>query len=166
MTLIWNYQTGDILAAVSSFCERAGEKRTRTDFAEALVDGMPGGAPIRKSSSLAGKRVLYRYSEDDWYEHVYFSAETMAWSCVNGAEKGIADVEKCAYYDIADGLYVLFWTETVMPVESVIVVDLKQLRSVGRFFCWDPKPAELVHLTFGSKATLLNETRYPDSFAE
>lgn len=166
VTLIWKYQTGDILAAVSSLCEQAGSMRTQTAFASAVIDGMPGGAPTLKSSSLAGKRVLYRYSEDDWYEHVYFSAETMAWNCVNGAEKGIADVEKCAYYDIADGLHVLFWTETVMPVESVIIVDLQQMRSIGRFFCWDPKPAKLLHLTFGSKATLLNETRYPTTFAE
>lgn len=163
-TLIWKLETGDILAAVSSFHEQNGEKRTQTDFAAAVVEGMPGGSPIKKSSSLSGKRVLYRYSADDWYEHVYFNAETMAWSCVNGAEKGIADVEKCAYYDVADDLYVLFWTETVMPVESVVVVDLKQMRSIGRFFCWDPKPSALLHLTFGSKATLLNETAYPTSF--
>lgn len=166
VTLIWKYESGDILAAVSSFYDRAGEKRTQTGFASAVVDGKPGGAPIKKSSSMTGKRVLYRYSKDDWYEHVYFGSETMAWSCVNGAEKGLADVEKCAYYDVADDLYVLFWTETIMPVESVIVVDLKQMRSTGRFFCWDPKPAKLMHLTFGSKATLLNETKYPRSFEE
>lgn len=165
-TLVWKLETGDILAAVSSFHEQAGEKRTQSGFAAAVVEGMPGGSPITKSSSLAGKRVLYRYSEDDWYEHVYFSAETMAWNCVNGAEKGIADVEKCAYYDVADDLHVLFWTEAIMPVESVVVVDLKLMRSIGRFFCWDPKPEKLLHLTFGSKATLLNETRYPATFKE
>lgn len=165
-TLVWKFETGDILAAVSSFVEVSGQRRTQTHFVAALVEGMPGGAAIERSAGLAGKRVLYRYSEDDWYEHVYFSAETMAWNCVNGAEKGIADVEKCAYFDVADDLYVLFWTETVMPVESVVVVDLQRLRSIGRFFCWDPKPEKMLHLTFGSKATLLNETQYPKSFQE
>lgn len=165
-TLIWKYATGDILAAVSSFVEVDGEKRTRTDFAQALVDGQPGGSPIGKSAGLSGKRVLYRYSQDDWYEHVYFGAETMAWNCVKGAEKGLADVERCACFDVADDLYVLFWTETIMPVESVVVVDLQKMRSIGRFFCWDPEPANLVHLVFGSKATLLNETVYPTTFAD
>ena len=165
-TLIWKLETGDVLAAVSSFYDREGEKRTRTDFATAVVQGLPGGAPILQSSSLVGKRMLYRYSSDDWYEHVYFGPETMAWHCVNGAEKGLADVEKCAYFDVAEDLYVLFWTETIMPVESVIAVDLKQMRSIGRFFCWDPKPAKLIHLMFGSKATPLNATRYPTGFEE
>ncbi|QKJ35464.1 MoaF C-terminal domain-containing protein [Pseudomonas sp. MPDS] len=163
-TLVWKYETGDVLAAVSAFYHRGNEKRTRTDFMTAVVDGKQGGAPIIQASSLVGKRVLYRYSADDWYEHVYLGAQTMAWHCVNGAEKGMADVERGAYFDVADDLYVLFWTETVMPVESVIVVDLAQMRSVGRFFCWDPKPEKLIHLTFGSKATVLNETAYPASF--
>jgi hypothetical protein len=163
-TLVWKYETGDVLAAVSAFYNRGSEKRTRTDFVTAVVDGKPGGSPILQASSLVGKRVLYRYSADDWYEHVYFGAQTMAWHCVNGAEKGMADVERCAYFDVADDLYVLFWTETIMPVESVIVVDLAQMRSIGRFFCWDPKPGKLIHLTFGSKATVLNETAYPASF--
>ncbi|AXA54251.1 molybdenum cofactor biosynthesis F family protein [Pseudomonas thivervalensis] len=163
-TLVWKYETGDVLAAVSAFYKRGSEKRTRTDFVTAVVDGKPGGSPILQASSLVGKRVLYRYSADDWYEHVYFGAQTMAWHCVNGAEKGLADVERCAYFDVADDLYVLFWTETIMPVESVIVVDLAQMRSIGRFFCWDPKPGKLIHLTFGSKATVLNEAAYPTSF--
>jgi hypothetical protein len=126
-----------------------------------VVEGLPGNAPITQSSALVGKHLLYRYSSDDWYEHVYLNKETFTWHSVNGAEKGLADTEKCAYFDVADGLTILFWTETIMPVESIVVVDLKEMRSTGRFLCWDPKLKKVVHLTFGSLATFLNETEYP-----
>ena len=162
VTLILKQQSGDLLAAISSYNQVDGVRRTRTVFVRGLVDGAPRDDPIEQSSSLVGKRIFYRYSSDDWYEHVYFSRECMAWHCVNGAERGIADVEKCAYYDVADDLHVLFWTETVLPVEFIIVVDLKRMRSIGRFFGWDPKPASMIHLTFGSIATKLNETTYPE----
>lgn len=166
VTLVWKLESGNVFAAVSSFYDRDGEKRTRTDFQLATVDGKSGGEPILQSSALVGKRVLYRYSADDWYEHVYFGREIMSWHCVNGAEVGLGDTERCAYFDVAPDLIILFWTETIMPVESIVVVDLQRMRSTGRFFCWDPKPNRMVHLTFGSKATLLNETAYPASFAE
>ena len=47
------------------------------------------------------------------------------------------------------------------PVEAVLLVDLRHMRSLGRMFGWDPVPDELVHLPFSSRATLLNETTYP-----
>ncbi|WP_226193360.1 molybdenum cofactor biosynthesis F family protein [Burkholderia cepacia] len=166
VTLVWKLESGNLFVAVSGFVDRNGEKRTATAYQTATVDGKPGDAPIRQSSSLVGKRVLYRYSSDDWYEHVYFGREVMAWHCVNGAEVGVADVEKCAYFDVAPDLYILFWTETIMPVESIVVIDLQRMRSTGRFFCWDPKPNRMVHLTFGSIATVLNDTAYPTTFAE
>jgi len=161
VTLIIREDTGDLFAALSSYHEVNGERRTRTQFVNGRVDGAPGGRPIEQSSSLVGKRILYRYSSDDWYEHVYFNRECMAWHCVNGAEKGIADVERCAYFDVEDDLHILFWTETVLPLESIVLIDLAKMRSTGRFFGWDPKPQTRIHLNFGSFATKLNETTYP-----
>ena len=161
VSLIWKSEDGNVFVAASSYVEVDGERRTKTDFTSAVIEGLPGGKPIAQTSDLAGKRVLYRYSSDDWYEHVYFNKETMAWHCVNGAEKGLADVEKCAYFGLDEDLYILFWTETVLPIESIIIVDLKELRSTGRFFCWDPKPQKTIAITFGSLATVLNQTTYP-----
>ncbi len=161
VTLIWKMESGNIFVAVSGFFEMDGEKRTKTQFLNAVVEGKPGNDPITQSASLVGKRVLYCYSSDDWYEHIYLNRETFSWHCVNGAEKGMADTEKCASFDVADDLTILFWTETIMPVESIILIDLKRRHSTGRFLCWDPKPKQVVHLTFGSLATILNETKYP-----
>ncbi len=163
VSLIWKSEDGNVFVAVSSFVEIDGDmRRTKTNFSSAVIEGAPGNNPISQSSDLVGKRVLYRYSSDDWYEHVYFNKETLAWHCVNGAERGLSDVEKCSFYHLDDDLTILFWTETVMPVESIVVIDLKAMRSTGRFFCWDPKPEQVVNLTFGSLATILSETKYPE----
>ncbi|MCG7333678.1 molybdenum cofactor biosynthesis F family protein [Sporosarcina sp. ACRSM] len=162
VSLIWRSEDGNVFVAASNFVEINGERRTKTDFTSAVIEGLPGNKPIVQTSDLVGKRVLYRYSSDDWYEHVYFTKETMAWHCVNGAETGLADVEKCAFFNLDEDLTILFWTETIMPVEAIIVVDLKELRSTGRFFCWDPKPQRVISLTFGSLAAILNDTTYPE----
>ncbi|KUL89371.1 hypothetical protein ZTR_03635 [Talaromyces verruculosus] len=77
---------------------------------------------------------------------------------IDGAEKGLADTEQTKVLALGEELYLPFWTETVMPIESVVVVDLKQMRSTGRFFCWDPKAQRMVHKEFGSYATLLAES--------
>lgn len=67
---------------------------------------------------------------------------------------------------LAENLYLLFWTETVRPVESVIVVDLEQIRSTGRFFCWDPRPKSIVRMLSGSYATVLAQTSPAKTFAD
>ena len=162
ISLVWKSEDGNVFVAKSYFVEIDGERRTKTDFCSAVIEGAPGNRPIVQTPELVGKRVLYRYSSDDWYEHVYLNKETMAWHCVNGAEKGLADVEKCAYFSLDEGLTILFWTETVLPIESIIVIDLKEKRSTGRFFCWDPKPQQTIAITFGSLATELNHTVYPE----
>lgn len=68
------------------------------------------------------------------------------------------DAEKCKMLKLRDGLYLLFWTETIMSVESLVVIDLEYMRSTGRFYCWDPKPREAVHVRFGSHATVVAVT--------
>jgi len=162
VSLIWKSEDGNVFVADSYFVEVDGERRTKTDFISAVIEGSPGNKPIVQTSDLVGMRVLYFYSSDDWYEHVYFNKETMAFHCVNGAEKGLAEVEQCKHFGLDEDLSILFWTETVLPIESVVIIDLKEMRSTGRFFCWDPKPQKPCALTFGSLAHVLNHTIYPD----
>jgi hypothetical protein len=149
------------MVAVSTLFARGDETRARTTFADATV-GAASPAPYAPSAGLVGKRILYRYSERDHYEHLYLNAGTFTWHCIRGAEQGLADTERTRAWQVADDLYLFFWTEAVMPVEAVLLIDLRHMRSVGRMFGWDPKPDELVHLPFSSHATLLNETTYPE----
>jgi hypothetical protein len=162
VTIALDLAAGRATVATSVLFDRDGETRARTDFAHAAV-GDADPAPHPSSSGLVGKRILYRYSERDLYEHVYLNSGTFTWHCISGAEQGLADTEQTRTWEIAEDLFLFFWTEAVMPVEAVLLVDLRHMRSLGRMFGWDPAPDELVHLPFSSRATLLNETTYPES---
>jgi hypothetical protein len=137
--------------------KEGGERRTWTTFVDATEADDRSVAAFPPSNELVGKHVLYRYTPRDAYQHFYVSQGTLMWHCVAGTEKDVADAEQSRVYKLSDSLYLLFWTETVMPVESIVVIDLKEMRSTGRFLCWDPKPQAKVHVRFGSQATLLNE---------
>ena len=156
VTLLYNATSGQLKATISSYYDRKGEKRTQTIFLDATkAQGQPIEAfPV--TDEMIGKHVLYRYTPRDAYQHFYVSAGTLAWHCLSGTEKDVADCDKSKMFKLSDELYMLFWTETVMPVESIVVIDLKELRSTGRFFCWDPAPKAFVHTIFGSQATVIN----------
>ncbi|KAL4892101.1 molybdenum cofactor biosynthesis protein F [Aspergillus ambiguus] len=158
VSLILNYSTGQAVACISGFHIKNGQKRTWTKFSDASIVGYDSVKPFQPTDDLIGKHVLYRYTPRDAYEHIYLNQGTFTWHCLGGTEKGLADTEPCKMLKLADELYLLFWTEKIMPVESIVVVDLRQMRSTGRFFCWDPKPAKRVQMLFGSYATVLAET--------
>ena len=159
VSIVMNTQTGQAVVGISGFRDTAGGRRTYTTFSNAHIKGFDGSPPYETTDELIGKHVLYRYTGNDAYEHMYLNQGTFTWHCLSGTEKGLADTEPCKMLKLADQLYLLFWTEKIMPVESVVVVDLEQMRSTGRFFCWDPKPGQGVRTLFGSYATLLADTR-------
>ncbi|KAF3385860.1 hypothetical protein DPV78_012361 [Talaromyces pinophilus] len=161
VTLVLNFATGQAvctISTISGYYDRIGERRTKTTFLNVHIDSHQNVKPFEQTSALVGKHILYRYTPRDCYEHVYLNRGTFTWHCVDGAEKGLADTEQTKVLALGEELYLLFWTETVMPIESVVVVDLKQMRSTGRFICWDPKAQRMVHKIFGSYATILAES--------
>ena len=162
VSLVLNISTGQAIACISGFHVKAGQKRTWTKFFDASIiesnSVIAASSPFQPTDDLIGKHVLYCYTSRDAYEHIYLNQGTFTWHCLSGTEKGLADTEPCKMLKLADKLYLLFWSEKVMPVESVVVVDLDKMRSTGRFFCWDPKPAKMVHMLFGSHATALANT--------
>ncbi|KXJ86869.1 molybdenum cofactor biosynthesis protein F [Microdochium bolleyi] len=162
VSLLYDESTGQVKVCLSGFKDNdKAERRTYTVFLDAThVHSSNDQKPLSafpETTELIGKQVLYRYTPRDAYHHLYLNSGTLTWHCVAGTEKDIADTEQARYWKLSDSLYILFWTETVMPVESIVVIDLKEMRSTGRFLCWDPKPQAVVHVRFGSQATLLAE---------
>lgn len=162
ISLVIDLTDGRVTTADTYLVDRDGRVRTTTDFISGRVRGAGPIVPRERTDALVGKRVYYRYSDVEAYEHVYLNAGTFVWQCVKGGEKGLADVEQCKTFELADDLVIFFWTETVMPVDSFLVIDLKAHRSIGRMFCWDTPALARVHLPFDSRFTVLNETRYPE----
>ena len=161
VSIVVDLSDGRVTTADSCFVDRGGRIRTHTDFRSGRVQGTGPIEPRRRTDALVGKRIFYRYSDSEAYEHIYLNSGTFVWQCVRGGEKGLADVDQTMTFELAENIHIFFWTETVMPVDSFLVIDLAHERSIGRMFCWDAPTLEPVHLPFDSRFTVLNETEYP-----
>lgn len=161
VTMIINRADGRVTVADSYFVNRNGNVRMHTDFLSGRVAGTGEIEPRAETDELVGKRIFYRYSPTERYEHIYLNSGTFVWHCVQGAERGLGDVDPIRVFELADGVVLLYWSETVMPVESFVVIDLTNERSIGRMFCWDGPTLAPMHLPFDSRFSVLNETHYP-----
>lgn len=163
VSMIIDRNDGKVTVADSSFVDRNGEVRMQTKILSGRVAGTGDIEPRSRTSDLVGKRIYYRYSPTEHYEHVYLNAGTFVWHCVRGAEAGLADADPVQVFELADGIVLLHWSETVKPVESIVTIDLTNKRSIGRMFCWDGPTLSTVHIPFDSRFTLLDDTPYPDN---
>ena len=159
VTIILDRNTGAVTTGVSRFVTVDGKTRSTTGFSHSNTDG--SSAVHQRSTGLVGKRIFYRYSDIETYEHIYLNPGTFTWNCIRGGEAGLADTDRCMTWDVAEDLYIFFWTEKVMTVEAVLLVDLREQRSIGRMFGWDDPAAEPVILPFNSRLSVLNTTEYP-----
>lgn len=161
VSMIIDRADGRVTVADSSFFDREGSIRMRTDILSGRVVGMGEIEPRAHTSELVGKRIYYRYSPTEHYEHLYLNAGTFAWHCVRGGEVGLASADPVQVFEIADGIVLLHWSETVMPVESIVAIDLTHNRSIGRMFCWDGPTLAPVHIPFDSEFTVLSDVPHP-----
>ncbi len=159
VTLIYDRNNGAVTRGTSRFVQVNGRTRSVTDFCHGNAAG--ANAQHARSSALVGKRVFYRYSDVETYEHIYLNSGTFTWHCLRGGEEGLADTDRCMAWEVAEDLYIFFWTEKVMVVEAVLLVDLQQQRSIGRMFGWDDKDNHPVEIPFNSRLTVLNTSVYP-----
>lgn len=162
VTIIADRNTGATTTGVSRFVTVDGRTRSTTDFSQANTEG--SSVRHQRSAALVGKRIYYRYSDVETYEHIYLNPGTFTWNCIRGGEAGLADTDRCMTWEVAEDLFIFFWTEKVMCVEAVLLVDLREQRSIGRMFGWDDPAAEPVILPFNSRLSVLNTTEYPQDF--
>ncbi|MEV8273064.1 MoaF C-terminal domain-containing protein [Microbacterium sp. NPDC077184] len=162
VSMVLNVADGRVTVAESAFVDKAGQVRMKTDFLSGRVDGTGEIEPRGRTSELVGKRIYYRYSPTEHYEHVYLNAGTFVWHCVKGGEVGLACADPVQVFELAEGIVLLHWSEQVMPVESIVTIDLTNKRSVGRMFCWDGPTLDTVHIPFDSEFTILSDVPYPN----
>lgn len=86
------------------------------------------------TTELVGKRVEYTYSLTERYEHVYLNGNFYAWHCLQGAEEGLCDVDRCHYYQLGEKFYLFVWREKIVPTLGIVLVDLERLRTSGKIF--------------------------------
>ena len=86
------------------------------------------------SDILLGKKIRYRYSETEAYEHIYLNPYHYTWHCVEGVENGLADTDHCFHLDVGDDMVLFFWHEKIIPTVGTILIDLKARRTTGKLF--------------------------------
>ena len=105
----------------------------------------------------------YAYSSDDVYDHVYLNDQLFTWFCVNGAEAGLGDTDRCVHWKLREETYLFSWLEKNLGVEGMVLVDLKALRTVGIQFGLDQQSGDLVNITMGAYAMPLGHAPGVDS---
>ena len=109
-----------------------------------------------RTDELIGRRVEYTYSPSDLYEHLYLNEDLYTWHCLTGAEKGLADTDRCHYYKVGDRLYFFVWREKIIPTLGVLVEDLNQMRTSGKLFGYRSNDfGKLSNFMVGAKARML-----------
>ncbi len=110
---------------------------------------------------MVGKRVKYVYGPSETYEHIYLSEKLYTWQCLAGIERGLADTDRSHSFKLADSLYLFVWRERVVPTLGVVVVDWRDMKSVGKLFGYEGSDfGAVTNAPIASVATLLNVTEY------
>lgn len=109
------------------------------------------------TDELIGYRNQYIYSSTEKYEHIYLNENFYAWHCIEGVEKGLADVDRCHYIKISEKLYLFIWREKIVPTLGVILIDMKLLRTDGKILGYQEEDFKaLTNFQVGSYAKILH----------
>ncbi len=78
-------------------------------------------------------------------------------------EKGLADVDRCHYVQVAEDLYLFVWREKIIPTLGVILIDLQQMRTDGKIMGYQGSDfGALSNFPVGASAKILNVTRHQE----
>ena len=169
VTLVLDLRSGYALAVISILGEAAaGRTAVQHIFAPSRIEELPqnGEAPA-PTDELIGRRVLWVYSSEHAYEHVYRSPHWYTWHCLAGPEQGLADTDENTVWRLRPGIFVFSWREKVIPCGSVTIADhrsQKALRAHGVLFGTDESGSGQTHFTFGAHGRLLSNTVHPAEY--
>jgi len=108
------------------------------------------------TNELVGKRVEYTYSPTERYEHLYLTENLYTWHCLAGAEKGLADTDRCHYYKLSDKLYLFVWREKIIPTLGVLIEDFDGMKTSGKIMGYRGNNfGALSNFQVGAKAHIL-----------
>jgi hypothetical protein len=153
--------------AAMSLLERSRRGRDLTgvtaDFSHGAIDEPVTDATPRHrvTTNLVGHRIEYTYSPSERYEHIYVNDSFYTWHCLAGAEKGLADTDRCHYYGLGENLYLFVWREKIVPTLGVVVLSLDAMKTTGKLFGYEGNDfGRVTNFPIGAKARILNVTSH------
>jgi hypothetical protein len=119
--------------------------------------------PVAETRELLGKRLFCEYSREAALEHIYVNSVTIVWQWllsppVLAQEVGI---EAVTMWKVAEQLY-LISTRGEDPIQLTLLIDLNQMRNVGRLF--GNGHFGVVNRRCGARVTFLGEFNYPTGY--
>jgi hypothetical protein len=169
VSLVIDVTNGRALSVIQAIGgDLPGNTAVKQLFVPSRLEGVEAtGTEPAPTTSLIGRRVLWVYSSEQAYEHVYLSPDWYTWQCLAGPEKGLADTDENTVWQVRPGIYVFAWREKVIPCASVTIADhrdQRNLRSHGVLFGLDESGTVPTHFTFGAHGRLLSNTVHPASY--
>ncbi|MHC6221414.1 molybdenum cofactor biosynthesis F family protein [Arthrobacter sp. MMS24-S77] len=169
VSLVLDLKSGRSLTVVTVIDDEDSQgTRVKQLFdAGTIVEVPTSGTAPAPSRGLIGRRVMWVYSPEHAYEHIYLSPEWYTWQCLAGPEKGLADTDENTVYEIRPGIFVFAWREKVIPCASVTIADHRNVRSIrshGALFGLDESGEVPTHFTFGAFGRLISTTVHPKEF--
>ena len=161
---VLNMNTGRALVVVSYLTGATNHIDPKIDQICMVGDieevAQSGDNPSR-SKDLVGKRMFYRYSKTQAYEHIYITSRRFAWHALEGPQAGHSDVELTNTFKIDDELYFFSWFEKIIPTCGNFIFDLQSMRSTGFFFGLSGEGEPLTGKA-GAFFEFLSTTSYPE----
>lgn len=156
---------GRALSVVSEVAEAAGKHDLLAQLTPARLAGRLGPYdPIATTRELLGKRLFCEYSREAALEHIYVNSATIVWQWLRSPAEFAQEVgiEAVSMWKVAERLY-LISTRGNEPIQLTLLLDLEQMRNVGRLFGWGA--FGIVDRRCGAKITFLGEFTYPDGYS-
>ena len=156
---------GRSLSIASELIDAAGQCDLRERLSPAKLKGNHDRyEPIAETRELLGKRLFCEYSAEAALEHIYANSGTIVWQWLRSPPELALEVgiEAVSMWKIAPRLY-LISTRGEDPIQLTLLLDLEQMRNVGRLF--GRSAFGLVDRRCGAKITFLGEFAYPDGYS-
>ncbi len=104
--------------------------------------------PARSTRDLIGKSIVWHYDPELSFQHMYINEHFYTWV----DNEGRVESDYCSYYDIGPDLFLFTFQEKILSVAMVIVLNLKDLQSVGNCFGYYPLLDSVSLIRVGAKA--------------
>lgn len=112
---------------------------------------------FEKTDQLIGKKILFRYSENDLYQHTYLNNNFYTWECLEGIEAGLCDTDKCFFHDLENNIFLFTWIEKIIPTIGIVIEDLNNHRSHGKIYGYTGyESGQVTNFLVGSYAEIVN----------
>lgn len=156
---------GRALTVWNEGVETAGARDLREFLRPSRIVGHDGPyEPVQETRELLGKRLFCEYSREAALEHIYVNSVTIVWHWLLSPPelKQEVGIEAVSMWKVGDRLY-LISTRGEEPIQLTLLIDLDQMRNVGRLFGYGH--FGVVDRRCGATVTFLGAFDYPEGYS-